>query len=85
MTGFIRRVVTGHDKNGKAVVLSDELAPSVKTNPLRPGRPLDGHLENQRCARADRRGRAGSDAGPRRFIPRRAARSSALRKSCRVG
>src|SRR3954463_10356390 len=37
MTGFIRRVVTGHDKNGKAVVLSDELAPSVKTNPLRPG------------------------------------------------
>src|SRR5258705_5412790 len=37
MTGFIRRVVTGHDKTGKAVVLSDELAPSVKTNPLRPG------------------------------------------------
>ena len=37
MTGFIRRVVTGHDKNGKAVVLSDGLAPAVKTNPLRPG------------------------------------------------
>jgi quercetin dioxygenase-like cupin family protein len=37
MTGFIRRVVTGHDENGKAVVLSDGLAPAVKTNPLRPG------------------------------------------------
>ncbi|HUR59459.1 MAG TPA: cupin domain-containing protein, partial [Opitutaceae bacterium] len=37
MAGFIRRVVTGHDKDGKAVVLSDGLAPTVKTNPLRPG------------------------------------------------
>jgi len=37
MSGFIRRVVAGHDKNGKAVVLSDALAPHVKTNPLRPG------------------------------------------------
>jgi mannose-6-phosphate isomerase-like protein (cupin superfamily) len=37
MSGFIRRVVTGHDANGKAVVISDGLAPTVKTNPLRPG------------------------------------------------
>ena len=37
MSGFIRRVVAGHDKDGKAVVLSDGLAPVVKTNPLRPG------------------------------------------------
>lgn len=37
MTGFIRRVVTGHDKDGKAIVVSDGLAPSVKTNPMRPG------------------------------------------------
>ncbi|HLQ25018.1 MAG TPA: cupin domain-containing protein [Acidiferrobacterales bacterium] len=37
MTGFIRRVVTGHDKSGKAIVISDGLAPAVKTNPLRPG------------------------------------------------
>ena len=35
--GFIRRVVTGHDKDGKAIVISDGLAPVVKTNPLRPG------------------------------------------------
>ena len=35
--GFIRRVVTGHDENGKAIVLSDDLTPTLKTNPLRPG------------------------------------------------
>ena len=37
MNGKIRRVVTGHDANGKAVVLEDRLAPNVRTNPLRPG------------------------------------------------
>ena len=37
----IRRVVTGHDGSGKAVVLSDGPVPSVHTNPLRPG-----HLSN---------------------------------------
>lgn len=37
MQGKIRRVITGHDADGKAVVLSDGLAPAVRTNPLRPG------------------------------------------------
>ncbi|MEK6594035.1 MAG: cupin domain-containing protein [Pseudomonadota bacterium] len=37
MQGQIRRVVTGHDENGKAIVLEDGLAPAVRTNPLRPG------------------------------------------------
>ena len=37
ITGFIRRVVTGHDKDGKAIVISDGLTPTLKTNPLRPG------------------------------------------------
>jgi mannose-6-phosphate isomerase-like protein (cupin superfamily) len=37
MTGFIRRVVTGHDKDGKAIVLSDDLVERVYTNPVRPG------------------------------------------------
>ena len=37
MTGFIRRVVTGHDQSGKAIVISDGIAPNVKSNPLRPG------------------------------------------------
>jgi quercetin dioxygenase-like cupin family protein len=33
----IRRVVTGHDASGKAIVLEDRLAPAVHTNPSRPG------------------------------------------------
>jgi quercetin dioxygenase-like cupin family protein len=33
----VRRVVTGHDKNGKAIVLSDGSAPTVHSNPIRPG------------------------------------------------
>ena len=32
MTGFVRRVVTGHDKQGKAIVISDGLAPMVHNN-----------------------------------------------------
>ena len=37
MEGRVRRVVTGHDENGKAIVTSDGYAPAVRTNPLRPG------------------------------------------------
>lgn len=37
MEGRIRRVVTGHDENGKAIVIADGPAPAVRTNPLRPG------------------------------------------------
>ncbi|HKA45126.1 MAG TPA: cupin domain-containing protein [Burkholderiales bacterium] len=37
MAEFIRRVVTGHDKNGKAIVISDGPATAVRTNPNRPG------------------------------------------------
>ena len=33
----IRRVVTGHDKSGKAIVLSDGPATSIRTHPNRPG------------------------------------------------
>ena len=35
--GRIRRVVTGHDKNGKSIVVSDGFAPAVRTSPARPG------------------------------------------------
>jgi mannose-6-phosphate isomerase-like protein (cupin superfamily) len=35
--GYVRRVVTGHDANGKAVVISDGPAPFVHTSALRPG------------------------------------------------
>ena len=37
MATAIRRVVTGHDKGGKAVVLSDGPVPAVHGNPIRPG------------------------------------------------
>ena len=33
----IRRVVTGHDASGKAVVLSDGPVPTIHSNPIRPG------------------------------------------------
>ena len=33
----VRRVVTGHDKSGKAIVISDGAPPLTHTNPLRPG------------------------------------------------
>lgn len=37
MEGKIRRVVTGHDADGKAIVVSDALAPTTHSTPLRPG------------------------------------------------
>ncbi len=37
MQGYVRRVVTGHDANGKAIVISDGACPAVRSNPLRPG------------------------------------------------
>lgn len=35
-----RRIVTGHDAEGRAVILSDETSPHVLENPARPGRGL---------------------------------------------
>ena len=35
--GYVRRIVTGHDANGKAVFTEDGGAPSVHTNPRRVG------------------------------------------------
>jgi len=35
--GYVRRVVTGHDADGKAVIVSDGAAPFVHTSALRPG------------------------------------------------
>ena len=35
--GYVRRVVTGHDSDGRAVILSDGAAPFVHTSELRPG------------------------------------------------
>ena len=33
----VRRIVVGHNKEGKSVLISDGPAPAVRTNPLRPG------------------------------------------------
>ncbi|MCC6533630.1 MAG: cupin domain-containing protein [Burkholderiales bacterium] len=33
----IRRVITGHDQNGKAIVIADAPAPGVRSSALRPG------------------------------------------------
>ena len=60
MTGTIRRVVTGHDENGRAVVVSDGPAPFVHVNPLLAGMAIDRHLAHRRRARVDR-GDAGRD------------------------
>jgi quercetin dioxygenase-like cupin family protein len=35
--GRIRRVVTGHDENGKSIVVSDGFAPAVRASAERPG------------------------------------------------
>jgi mannose-6-phosphate isomerase-like protein (cupin superfamily) len=35
--GFVRRIVTGHDENGLAIITEDGAAPSVHTNPKREG------------------------------------------------
>ena len=37
MQGTIRRVVTGHDADGRAIVIEDGPAPNVRHNPARPG------------------------------------------------
>jgi mannose-6-phosphate isomerase-like protein (cupin superfamily) len=37
MTIDVRRIITGHDEQGKAIVVSDGPATAVRTNPLRPG------------------------------------------------
>jgi mannose-6-phosphate isomerase-like protein (cupin superfamily) len=67
--GHVRRVVTGHDVNGKAVVISDGPAPAVHTNALRPGySSVDVWRTTAMPARIER---VASDptGGPRRQMP----------------
>mgnify|MGYP003336531070 FL=1 len=33
----VRRVVVGHNKEGKSILIEDRMAPTVRTNPMRPG------------------------------------------------
>jgi mannose-6-phosphate isomerase-like protein (cupin superfamily) len=69
MQGRIRRVVTGHDENGKAVVLEDGLAPAVRTNPLRPGHISVDLWKTTASPVIVRRSEPDPTAGPKQIHP----------------
>jgi hypothetical protein len=54
MTHQIRRVVTGHDEKGRAVVISDGPAPVRARQQARTGLVYSGHLAHSRDAGQDR-------------------------------
>ena len=65
---MIRRVVTGHDAGGKAVVISDGPAPVEHTNPKRPGY-RSTEIWRTGTAPADVGNDADPTPGPRRQMP----------------
>ncbi len=67
--GRIRRVVTGHDKDGKAVVISDGAAPSVHSNPLRPGHVSSDIWRTSAAPEPITREEPDPTTGPRRIHP----------------
>ena len=69
MQGKIRRVVTGHDASGKAVVLEDGLAPAVRTNPHRPGHISVDLWKTSASPVIVRREEADPTAGPKQIHP----------------
>lgn len=69
MQGKIRRVVTGHDASGKAVVLEDGLAPAVRTNPHRPGHISVDLWKTDASPVVVRRAEPDPTAGPKQIHP----------------
>ena len=69
MTGFVRRVVTGHDKNGKAVVISDGIAPSERANPFVPGMRSSDIWKTTAMPVPLTRVEPDPTTGPRDFVP----------------
>ena len=69
MQGKIRRVVTGHDKEGKAVVISDGPAPAVRINPLRPGHISVDLWQTDAMPVTLRRENADPTGGPKQIHP----------------
>jgi quercetin dioxygenase-like cupin family protein len=69
MNGKIRRVVTGHDASGKAVVLEDGDAPAVRTNPKRPGHISTDLWKTSESPVIVRREEADPTAGPKQIHP----------------
>jgi len=67
--GFIRRVVTGHDKNGKAIVLSDGPCTAVRTHPNRPGHKSTDIWKTTAMPAPIAREEADPSLGPRDFVP----------------
>ncbi len=67
--GFIRRVVTGHDKEGKAVVISDGLTTERDPDPLRPGRRSCEIWKTTAMPAPITRNEPDPVAGPRDFVP----------------
>ena len=69
MSGTIRRVVTGHDKNGKAIVISDGPCTSIRTHPNRPGHKSTDIWKTTAMPVPIARQEADPTLGPRDFVP----------------
>jgi hypothetical protein len=64
----VRRVLTGHDADGRSTIIADELAPNVKEMPSFPGLALTDLWETA-AAPADNAGRKDAAARPVRLEP----------------
>ena len=69
MTGFIRRVVTGHDKYGKSIVISDGIAPSERTFTYIPGQRSSDIWKTIAMPAPIKREEPDPTTGPRDFVP----------------
>ena len=69
MEGKVRRVITGHDANGKAVILEDGLAPNVRLNPHRPGHISVELWKTRETPAVIRASEADPTEGPKRQHP----------------
>ncbi len=69
MNEVVRRVVTGHDRDGKAIVISDGPAPSVHTSELRPGHRSTDIWRTGNTPAAIDFAAADPTLGPRRQLP----------------
>ncbi len=69
MSGVVRRVVTGHDPDGKAIVVSDGPAPFVHTIPIRPGYFSTDIFRTDQHPAIIKEHPAETTLGPRRQLP----------------
>jgi len=69
MTDTIRRVVTGHNRNGKAIVLSDGPCTSIRSHPNRPGHKSTDIWKTTAMPVLITNDEADPTLGPRDFVP----------------